>query len=103
MLRDEIDTDDEVIPYNETTRSEGAYEVPPAVDAISYWAHRDGTVVVPQQHEEGNLTVTTYSDGVNGTEVSFYTLNGGRHEWSPGIPTTDLIWRFFEMHPKQPT
>lgn len=95
-------TADEVVPYNETTRSEDALPVPPAVDAISYWVHRVGTVVVPQKRVEGNFTVTTYGGGLNGTEVSFYMLNGGRHEWSPGIPTTDLIWDFFELHPRQP-
>lgn len=95
-------TADEVIPYNETTRSENAYPVPPAVDAISYWVNRDGAVAAPQYKDEGPLTVTTYRGGLNGTEVMLYTLNGGEHVWPTEIPTTDLIWRFFEMHPRQP-
>jgi polyhydroxybutyrate depolymerase len=93
-------TADEVIPYNNTTRSGSALPVPPAVDAISYWAQHDGTVPAPLQQTVGNLTVTTYSGGSNGTEVVLYTLNGGRHGWPAEIPTTDLIWRFFELHPQ---
>ncbi len=95
-------TADEVIPYNETTRGDNAYPVPPTVDAISYWVNRDEAAAVPQYKEEGLLRVTTYSGGLNGTEVLLYTLNGGGHVWPTEIPTTDLIWRFFEMHPRQP-
>ena len=50
-----------------------------------------------------SLAGTTYGEGLNGTEVVLYTINGGTHEWFPPceIPTTDLIWRFFELHPRQ--
>ena len=94
-------TADEVVPNNNTTRNEGVFRVPPAVDAISYWAQRDGIVSVPQQQVGGNLTVTAYGGGSNGTEVVLYTINGGTHRWPAEIPTTDLIWRFFELHPRQ--
>ena len=96
-------TADEVIPYNNTTRSEGALPVPPAVDAISYWAQHDRTVSVPRQQVEGNLTVTTYSGGSNGTEVALYTLNGVGHTLpnDAEIPTIDLVWHFLELHPRQ--
>ncbi len=94
-------TADTDIPYNNSTRSASNLPVPPAVDAVSYWAKRDGTVSVPQQQVKGNLTVTSYSGGLNGTEVVLYTVNGGRHGWLPEIPTTDLIWRFFELHPRR--
>jgi polyhydroxybutyrate depolymerase len=93
-------TADDVIPYNESTRSKSDLPVPPAVDPISYWAKRDGTVSVPRQQVEGNLTVTTYNGGLNGTEVVLYTINGGGHGWPSAIPTNDLIWRFFEQHPR---
>jgi Poly(3-hydroxybutyrate) depolymerase len=94
-------TADEAVPYNNSTRSASALPVPPAVDAVFSWAQRDGTVSVPRQQVEGNLTVTTYGRGANGTEVVLYTLNGGTHVWPTKIPTTDLIWRFFELHPRQ--
>jgi polyhydroxybutyrate depolymerase len=94
-------TADEVIPYNESTRNASALPVPPAVDAISYWAHRDETVSVPRQHVEGNFTVTTYSGGSNGTEVVLYTLNGGKHADLLRFRPADLIWRFFELHPQR--
>jgi polyhydroxybutyrate depolymerase len=94
-------TADEVVPYNNTTHSESALPVPPAVDAISYWAQHDRTVSVQRQQGEGNLTVTTYSGGSDGTEVVLYTRNGGKHAWPTEIPTTDFIWRFFELHPRR--
>jgi polyhydroxybutyrate depolymerase len=97
-----LGTADKVIPYNESSRSNSTFPVPPAVDAISYWAQRDGTASVPRQQVDGNLTVTTYSGGLNGTEVVLYTLYGGTHTWPPEIPTTDIIWRFFELHPRLP-
>ncbi len=93
-------TADDVIPYNESTLNKSDLPVPPAVDAISYWAKHDGTVSVPRQQVEGNLTVTTYSGGLNGTEVVLYTVKGGTHGWLWEIPTTDLVWRFFELHPR---
>ena len=93
-------TADTDIPYNNSTRSASNLPVPPAVDAVSYWAKRDGTVSVPQQQVEGNLTVTTYSGGLNVTEVVLYTVKGGTHGWLWAIPTTDLVWRFFELHPR---
>jgi polyhydroxybutyrate depolymerase len=93
-------TADTDIPYNNSTRSTSNLPVPPAVDAVAYWAKRDGTVSTPQQQVEGNLTVTTYSGGLNGTEVVLYTVKGGTHGWLWEIPTTQLVWSFFEQHPK---
>jgi polyhydroxybutyrate depolymerase len=94
-------TADTVIPYNNTTRSADALPVPPAVDGVSYWAQHDRTVSVSSQQVGSNLMMTTYSGGSNGTEVVLYTLNGGTHGWLQEIPTTDLIWRFFELHPRR--
>ncbi|MGZ4864708.1 MAG: extracellular catalytic domain type 1 short-chain-length polyhydroxyalkanoate depolymerase [Halobacteriota archaeon] len=96
-------TADSVVPYNNTTRSESALPVPPAVDAISYWTQHDRTVSVQRQQVANNVTATTYGGGSNDTEVVIYTINGGTHEWFPPwqIPTTDLIWRFFELHTRQ--
>ena len=92
-------TADTVVPYNNTTRNASDLPVEPAVDAVSQWAQRDGTVSVSQQ-QVGNNTVTTYGGGLNGTEVELYTINGARHGWPPEIPTADVIWRFFEQHPR---
>ena len=95
-------TADEVVPYNNTTRNESVFPVPPAVDAISYWAQRDGTVSESQQ-QVGNNTVTTYGGGSNGTEVVLYTVIGATHSqtFANPIPTLDLVWRFLELHPRQ--
>jgi len=50
----------------------------------------------------------TYPGGKNGTEVVLCTIVNGEHWW-PGsdkdpyreISATDVIWDFFENHPKQ--
>ncbi len=94
-------TGDEVIPYNNTTRSESALPVRPAVDAISYWAQHDRTVSVQRQQVANNVTATTYSGGSNGTEVVLYTVIGGTHARLAEITTIDLVWRFLELHPRQ--
>jgi polyhydroxybutyrate depolymerase len=94
-------TTDEVIPYNETARSKSAFHVPPAVDAVSYWALHDGTVSTQQQQVASNVTATIYSGGSNGTEVVLYSLNGGGHgSVNPVVAKIDLIWRFFQQHPR---
>jgi len=94
---------DEVIPYNNTTRNESVFRVPPAVDAISYWAQHDRTVSVQRQQVTNNVTETTYSGGSNGTEVVLYTVIGATHSqtFANPIPTLDLVWRFLELHPRQ--
>jgi polyhydroxybutyrate depolymerase len=66
----------------------------------------------------GKIIKRTYTNGKNGTEVVLYTTVGGKHWW-PGNPysssdpedifvdtvqeisANDLIWEFFEAHPKQ--
>ena len=56
----------------------------------------------------GNIIKETYENGTGGSEVVLYSVVNGSHEWfgspffSPcEISATDLIWDFFEAHPKQ--
>ena len=50
----------------------------------------------------------TYCNGDKDSEVVLYTVKDGGHEWfgSPYFPDrnisiNNLIWEFFEQHPKQ--
>ena len=66
--------------------------------------------------EDGTrASVETFSGGKNGTEVVFYTVEGGGHAWPGGkqylpvkvigrvsrdFDATETIWEFFKNHPK---
>lgn len=79
-------------------------------ESISFWVQHNECNPIPQTNisESGNIVTDTYSGGKNGTEVVLCTIVNGEHWW-PGsdkdpyqeISATDVIWDFFESHPKQ--
>ena len=79
-------------------------------ESISFWVQHNECNPIPQTNisESGNIIIDTYSGGKNSTEVVLYTIVNGEHWW-PGsdkdpyqeISATDIIWDFFENHPKQ--
>jgi polyhydroxybutyrate depolymerase len=90
-------------------------------DTIAAWVKADGcpqtpTVeALPDKAMDGmRITKKTYGPGRNNSEVILYVIEGGGHTW-PGVPppvsfigrstsnisATDLIWDFFEKHPKK--
>jgi polyhydroxybutyrate depolymerase len=80
-------------------------------ESVSYWVEHNGCNPIPEINTSvsGKIIRRTYTNGKNGTEVVLYTTVGGEHWW-PGnhfndplkeISATDLIWEFFESHPKQ--
>ena len=109
-------TDDQHVPYNGGVGPETLY---PRVDepvshAIDFWVGRDQCVTTPvtETSPSGNITTDTYGGGVRGTEVVLYTIRDGGHAWPGGagnpigdeptqeISASELIWEFFERHPK---
>jgi polyhydroxybutyrate depolymerase len=77
-------------------------------ESISFWVNQNNCSTTPQTNisESGNIIVDTYSEGDNGTEVVLYSIVNGGHVWPAGEPTheisaTDIMWEFFENHPKQ--
>ena len=74
---------------------------------ICDWCGRKGARV--------RRVVRTYGKGRDDSEVILYTIKGGGHAWPGGVkgkwkgapePTreisaTDLMWEFFERHPKR--
>ena len=98
-------TADENVPYN------GSELFVSVNTSISFWMEHNGCNPIPDINisESGKIIRETYTDGTNGTEVVLYTTIGGDHLW-PGnkihdpiheISATDLMWEFFETHPKQ--
>jgi len=106
-------TDDIAIPY------EGDWGAASVNESIAFWVEHNGCDPTPEINisESGKIIRRNYTNGENGTEVVLYTTVGGNHWWPgthynyvPGsvnidtiqeISATDLIWDFFEAHPKQ--
>ena len=77
--------------------------------SVSFWVEHNQCDLIPQIEvsENGNIIRKTYANGTNGSEVVLYTVVDGVHAWfgSPYFPceisATELMWEFFEAHPKQ--
>ena len=109
-------TNDSLLPYE----GGGDWNLSSVNESIAFWVEHNECNSTPEINisESGKIIRETYVDGENGTEVILYTTVGGEHWWpgnplqsSPGsswlvdtiqeISATDLIWEFFENHPKQ--
>ncbi len=84
-------------------------------ESIQFWVNQNQCHSIPQRNisSSGNIIIDTYSSGKNNTEVQLVTIVNGTHCWPGGqkgwkngaeptkeISATDLIWDFFENHPK---
>jgi polyhydroxybutyrate depolymerase len=103
-----------VVAFHGTNDSAVQYDnwwwYPSVNESISYWVEHNGCDPTPDIYSSasGKIIQRTYANGENGTEVVLYTIVGGDHAWPGGlynpiqeISATDLIWEFFEAHPKQ--
>jgi len=104
-------TDDDPNPYNGGETAGGAHFIP-VIEAIHFWAERNGCPTQSQQTESGNIFHDFYSPCKSGATVELYTVEGGKHAWPGGeavslrmgeptmeISATILIWEFFLAHP----
>lgn len=102
-------TADHLVPFNggSTPYQMGSKRSDTSVaDTVAFWVKRDGCSPTPKHDETKVVHTDVYSDCKDGSAVSLYAIQGGHHMW-PGlrisgndIPATDLIWTFFEQHPK---
>ena len=84
-------------------------------ESIQFWVNQNQCHSIPQRNisSSGNIIIDTYSSGKNNTEVQLVTIVNGTHCWPGGqkgwkngaeptkeISATDIIWDFFENHPK---
>jgi polyhydroxybutyrate depolymerase len=110
-------TADQQVPYQGGTAPGAAdphpRQDPPVADTIAFWANHNHCTGTSTQDVSSDTTREVHSCPA-GVEVTLYTINGGQHAW-PGGPrgpaggdrttnaifATDLIWRFFEQHPKE--
>ncbi len=86
----------------------------PAMDSAKFWAKNDGCVLTPLETKSpnGNVVTTTFPNGKSGTEVTLVAIGNGVHDWpgglnrrgqetTTGVNAADLIWKFFQTHPKR--
>ena len=78
-----------------------------AEESVSLWVEYNNCDPIPRidESESGSIITKTYVNGSNDSEVVFVTYVDGEHEWFKSPPyeisATDLMWEFFEQHPKQ--
>lgn len=82
----------------------------PVRQSVDYWRQADGCAAAPVVTRQPNIVIERSTSCRQGSDVVFYDLPRGGHEWSgpskPGgagtrgdaVDTTDVIWRFFERH-----
>ena len=110
--------EDEYLPYDTSKRATVKYGYfLPVAASMEYWIHQNGCSPIPRRETSpsGNIIKEIYSGGKKGAEIVLYTIQDGNHRW-PGdksnawfqgranaeISATQLIWEFFDHHPKQP-
>lgn len=89
---------------------------PPVKDSIDFWVKADACNPLPQVAHSAMLVITSYSGCREHTAVEYYLIEGGGHAWPGGhrlsllldapsgaMNATDVIWKFFAGHPRQPT
>lgn len=80
-------------------------------ESVSFWVEHNNCNPIPEieTSPSGNIIKQTYANGTDSSEVVLYTVVDGGHEWFGGpeafwppceISATDLMWEFFESHPK---
>ena len=77
-------------------------------ESVTFWVEQNHCDPTPHINisDSGNIIKRTYLNGSNGAEVVLYTVVNGGHEWFGSdyfaceISATDLMWEFFEAHPK---
>ncbi len=103
---------DGYVPYEGGVTKSGAH-IASVAQSVSFWVEHNNCNSVPEKtvNESGNIIVDSHSQD-NGTEVVLYTILNEGHAWPGGkkfaggdeptqeISATDIIWEFFENHPK---
>jgi polyhydroxybutyrate depolymerase len=109
-------TADENLPYNGGSgpKSVAGVQFASVKESIDFWVNFDQCKLPPQTETNSNFQIDNFRNCTDGSTIELYTIFGGGHAWpgssgpaGPGgdqpvqsIPATELIWQFFETHPK---
>jgi polyhydroxybutyrate depolymerase len=93
---------DSIVPYG-TSR----WGMPTAMESAELFAKHNGCKAAERvELNKGKVHLDTWVKGKKQTEVHFYSIEGGNHGWPQGgsksVAATELIWEFFEAHPRNP-
>ena len=106
-------TKDATVPYEGGVVSCcGNPIVPSTISAMEGWAIRAECTVPAQESKVAeDVTLLTYKNCADGSEVAMYRIEGGGHTWPGGvdipglgyttanIDAIELAWEFFKKHP----
>jgi polyhydroxybutyrate depolymerase len=106
-------TDDKLVPFEGGPVGDSGLRVAPVEDSVQQWAEHNACASGPQDERvSDHVRLRRYDDCAQGATVELYAVEGGGHTW-PGaaidiplgattheISATDLMWAFFEAHPR---
>jgi polyhydroxybutyrate depolymerase len=106
-------TDDKLVPFEGRPAAQSSVPVPPIEQSVQKWATHNGCAEEPEMVRVAeSVRLLRYDACDEGAAVELYVVEGGGHTW-PGaafdipfgdttqeISATDLMWSFFEAHPK---
>jgi polyhydroxybutyrate depolymerase len=109
---------DNIVPYDEVLGAKARYSMLlPAPRSAAFFADANRCegpdrktleIEVPagRNGRAGSATrkvfLDSWGEGEAGTEVRFYSIEGGDHGWPRrGLDATALIWEFFTAHPRK--
>ncbi len=106
-------TKDETVPYEGgVVNCCGNGIVPSTISSMDGWAARaECKVPAVESKIDDDVTLLTYGNCADGSEVALYRIEGGGHTWPgsldiPGlgyntknIDAIELAWAFFKKHP----
>lgn len=109
-------TDDQHLPYNGGVGAESLVGVDfvSVQDSLAAWVSIDGCSSQPRTSIEGEIQHQVWDGCAGSSSIELYTIIGGKHAWpgsdGPGwiggdeptqaISASEIIWKFFEFHPK---
>jgi polyhydroxybutyrate depolymerase len=78
-------------------------------DSIAFWVKADGCASPPHESQQGgDLIIDDYGGCKDGSEVTLYSFEYGKHEWPTLNPkgddhfsATEAMWTFFVSHPRR--
>ncbi len=95
-------TSDDIVPYGGGQVDNLGGDVISAAELVNLWVKADGCATPARAEQLPRVRRDTYTPCRAGTEVVFYTIEGGGHNWPQpmGVEAIQLIWDFFRAHPK---
>jgi polyhydroxybutyrate depolymerase len=100
---------DSIVPYDREHGRQARYDMlVSAPESVAFFARHNGCTKAPERRDihDGRIHIDTWTGGRSGTRVVFYSIERGSHMWPGGrrggVNATELIWKFFEQHPRRP-